>query len=84
MAYEYMEQGTGKLVVVTQEYSGTVTIYIRAQTVCSHHGSSAADLQEWAEQHIESRLDPILSREDFKDINYHIAFGMSSVHSGGS
>lgn len=84
MGYQYTDE-QGKLIEVTQPESGSVTIYLREKQIATRYAKdfngSLVGMKRWAERYIAERLDPIMSREDFYQVSYHISFGMTPQHS---
>ena len=74
----------GKLIEVTQPESGVVTIYCREVEVATRYSrefdGSLDKMKEWAQRYIATKLDPILSREDFYQVSFSIRYGMLPEH----
>lgn len=77
--YRYMEPNTNKTVIVEHKAGGSVTIYKKEQAIATHHSDNIQDLERWAEEYL-AFFDPILSREDYYNLSYHISFGISPEH----
>lgn len=78
MGYRYFNNG--REIDVTQRYSGSVTIRLRNENIATFYSKDLADLKKLADKYLAEKLDAILSREDFYQVNYHISFGMMPEH----
>jgi len=79
MSYTYIDQHTGESVTTTHKAHGNVTFRMREKIIATHHDDNVQALEAWAHTYLD-KLDCILSREDFYQVSFHIAFGYSPEH----
>lgn len=71
---EWVLDAQGSVEIFIHHYLGKET-----QVITMIYGTSAAELEEKAQQYLDTKLSPILSADELKRVGYSIRFGMHPV-----